>query len=67
MQLAACVGTQTDDIARVGRDFRLKQDDMKHVTGLVVWSAYLPCLLQTADYPLSDGESLAVFLSRIIH
>ena len=30
VQLAAGVGTQADDVAGIGRDFRLEQHDMKH-------------------------------------
>jgi hypothetical protein len=30
MQMAARVGRKTNDIARVGRNFGLNQDDIKH-------------------------------------
>ena len=30
VEFRACVGGQTNDIARVGRDFRLVEDNLKH-------------------------------------
>jgi hypothetical protein len=32
VQLGACVGGQANDIARVGRNLRLVEDNLKHMT-----------------------------------
>ena len=49
MQMTASVGRKTNDIARVGRNFGLNQDDVEHT--LIVFSklAYLPIVLPFAQ------------------
>ena len=41
VKIGASVGAQADDVARVGRDFGLEQDDGEHLSGLLKWRKFI--------------------------